>query len=175
MLPSNLSHPAGKPVDWQSPEWIFLHGHLERLAHRMISWLPGGYLQEDLVSEAQERLWRYKRDYPFNSWLELLAFMAQVMRNRLIDLTTATKHQFTQYVENLERPVADRSQSDPYAKLALEQAFECLSERDRELIFLRFVLGWRQNEIAGQWKVSDQAISKRLKRIRIELESHVNN
>jgi hypothetical protein len=72
-----------------------------------------------------------------------------------------------------DRPVPARSGPDPDTLASLVSALDSLAERDRGLIRQLFWDGRSEDDLAREWGVSQQAVSKRKQKILQELRRQV--
>ncbi len=133
---------------------------------------------EDITAEAYLRAWKSRHSFQ-GSPEAALGWILTIARRRLVD----------QYRSNSARPVqaelseelADEAQDAEAIFVDQEQieqvlaALRSLPEQPREIVVLRYVLGWRVNEIAAHLDMPENNVSASLgravRRIQRSLES----
>jgi RNA polymerase sigma-70 factor (ECF subfamily) len=142
--------------------------------YRFIYALHGGPRQEveDLTAETYMRAWRARGRFEGDlgaaqSWLFKIA------RNLVIDLSRRQRTRRSDRI--LDEPVeALRLPTDeehPESVLAKQEQFRelwrlmgALSDENREILVLRYILGWQVKEIAAHLELEQNTVSQRIHR-----------
>lgn len=158
---------------------LYDQSHL--VVFRYIYGLQGGPLPEveDLTSETFFRAWR--RYQHFSGDMEAaVGWLLQIARRLVID---SFRRQGTRVLEGSVALVAtpDPAASPEEQAIALEQvqllwqALHALPPEQRELIVLRYMLGWPVKRIAAQLNIPENTVSVTLRRILIRLRQNWPN
>lgn len=89
----------------------------------------------------------------------LVSYIAKMLRNKKIDLyrsNTLKKLEET----NEEYELADYSNSDIDERIVSMNYINQLSDKQRSILIRRYIMGYSDAEIAGQLKISRQAVCK---------------
>jgi len=162
---------------------LFEDSHL--LVFRYIyALLPGPKEEvEDLTAETYWRAWRARKKF-FGNLAAARGWLLKIARNLVID--TARKHSrrgFPLNIEDIDPPYPGYS---PEEKLQLRQQVEQvislsgqLSLQNREMLVLRYVLGWRVKDIGEHLDLPENtvsvALSRSIKKIQQSLQQDENN
>jgi RNA polymerase sigma-70 factor, ECF subfamily len=120
---------------------------------------------EDLVQDAIERA--LAAPAAPKDLVDLRPWMFRVIRNLYIDDLRKARVR-TEYASHHKRLSDEdpREDGDPLRDLLVRQAFEALSPRHREVVFLVDVMGMRYSEAGNVLGVADGTIMSRLSRAR---------
>jgi len=123
---------------------------------------------EDLTSETFERALRYKKSYDSTKG-EPVAWLIGIAR-RCIEGRPPSLELSSEY---LERADHGDLEDDSLRRIALSSAVECLEERDRELIALRYGADLTARQIAEVQGAKTNAIEVALHRALGRLRAHI--
>lgn len=133
-------------------------------------------LAEDITAEAYLRAWKNRRSFSGPSEAAF-GWVLTISRHILIDkFRTSSSH----LPENeLADDLEDRTQNTETILLNHElsehliEALQILPENKREMILLRYVLGWRVNQIADYLSMPENTISVSLRRSLKQLQKYL--
>ena len=169
--------PVGVDVHLHSAEnfsRLYTHRHL--VVYRYVYGLLGGPAQEveDLAAETFERAWRARHNFHGDEDAAL-GWLLKIARRLVID--AYRRHRTRGVDEALDETVGFLiSENMPETK-ALEREqkrilWKLLHElpaNQRELLALRYLLGWRVNQMACYLQLTEDTVSARLRRVLIRL------
>ncbi len=138
--------------------------------YRFIYGLHGGPTEEveDLTATTFLRAWKARHQYKGN--LEAaLGWLLQIARNLVID---THRHQTRRgSSQDIEKHILPDPAKGPEENLADRETFKTLwtlidnlSVRQREIIVLRYILGWRVKQIAVHLEMSENTVSVNIRR-----------
>lgn len=137
---------------------------------RFIYGLLGGPREEveDLWAETFMRAWRSRNRFD-GSPEAALSWLLQIARNSVIDAYRRRQTHGTQIDIHLDQFQAPGPQPEEQIILAEQRKriwklIQDLPYEDREIIVLRYVLGWRVNQIAEHLDRKENTVSKQLSR-----------
>ena len=119
-------------------------------------------LAEDITAEAYLRAWKSRRNFSGTSEAAF-GWVLTIARHLLIDNFRASSPPMQE-----EDPIEDIEDSTPDGEtvlvnrestMQLIKALQLLPENRREMVVLRYVLGWRVNQIAGYLSIPENTIS----------------
>lgn len=123
---------------------------------------------EDLTAETYIRAWRARRRFVGDEDAAL-RWLLQIARHLVID--SHRKRARRGIPDNIEDfSIASKNGSPEDQTLANEQVallarmLEALSERQREILVLRYILGWRVNNIADYLRMAPNTVSVTIRR-----------
>lgn len=124
-------------------------------------------LAEDITAEAYLRAWKNRRSFTGTADAAF-GWVLTIARRLLIDkFRVASSHPV---VNDMDEDIAD-GRPEPGAILVnremtgqLIKALQCLPEDRREIVVMRYVLGWRVNQIADHLNIPENTISVTLRR-----------
>ena len=132
---------------------------------RYIYMLHGGSAMdtEDLVADTFLRAWKYRHSFKGSldnavGWLITIARHVVFAQHRRVKPTPASVAEL-QAVKTTEQLVLEHEQTR-----ALMALLQCLSPSDRELLILRYGMGWSITSIAQHCKKSPNTVSVAVKR-----------
>jgi len=137
---------------------------------RYIYGLSGGPLQEaeDLTAETYERAWKTRQRFQGDEQAAL-GWLLQIARNLAIDLSRRRKirdvdesFQIGQLVDPAVFPelnVITREQIE-----ILWRLLDTLPEDVREMLVLRYILGWQVKQVAAYLEVNENTVSVTIRR-----------
>lgn len=145
---------------------------------RYVYGLSGGPLQEaeDLTAETYARAWKTRQGFRGDGQAAL-GWLLRIARNLAIDLSRRRK------VREVDENVRIELLTDPALAPELDvvareqiiilwQMLGTLSEDTREILILRYLLGWQVKQIAGYLGVSENNISMTIRRTLKRLQSN---
>jgi RNA polymerase sigma-70 factor, ECF subfamily len=168
-LRSFLGRPAATNADFAA----LYRSELPRIYNYFRYRVGDGPLAEDLTSETFEKAWRSRHRYrhdlaSFSTWLFSIA------RNVAVDHYRRSQHEVAlQHAEQLagdEMTEATVAKQEQLARLA-ELLAQC-SDRERELVALKYGAGLTNRQIAPMMKMSESNVAVTLHRLvrRLRLE-----
>jgi RNA polymerase sigma-70 factor (ECF subfamily) len=124
-------------------------------------------LAEDVTAETYLRAWKNRRSFSGTSE-GAFGWVLTISRRLLIDKfrTSSSRPPENELVDEIE----DRDQNTETILLnhvlseQIIEALQILPEERRELVLLRYVLGWRVNQIADYLAMSENTISVSIRR-----------
>ncbi len=133
---------------------------------------------EDAVQETLLRAWRhharFERRCPIDSWLHRIATNVCVdmlnARSKRPDPVDPALLQSAPLEGAADADPAEQTLTDEAFRLALVVAIERLSARQRAVLTLREVFGWRASEVAELLGITVAAVNSLLQRARASLE-----
>lgn len=137
---------------------------------RFVYGLSGGSHQEaeDLTAETYARAWKQRDDFRGNE-KAALGWLLRIARNLAIDLSRRRKVRDVD--EEIEIDLLADSDLLPEADLvSREQAatlwrmLKDLPGESREMLILRYMLGWQVKQIASHLEVNENTVSVRIQR-----------
>ena len=140
-----------------------------RQVYRYVMALVGGRAAEadDLAAEAFLRAWRSRQRFSGDDDAAL-GWIITIARNLVIDSArSAAAHpreiDLDEQLPSADLPVDDAWLAQEESQLVLE-ALQQLPAAQRELVVLRYVLGWRVNAIAAQRAMAENTVSVAIRR-----------
>ncbi len=112
---------------------------------------------EDVTSEVLERALRYRTTYD-SSRGEPVSWLLGIARRVVAEHLTARARAQSTPAEAPDRPSDEDLAADSLRRLTLEQALEELSERDRELLSLRYGADLKARQIASVLEMETHAV-----------------
>jgi RNA polymerase sigma-70 factor (ECF subfamily) len=147
---------------------LYQHNHL--VVYRYIFGLHGGPGQdvEDLSAETFERAWKARRRFRGDSD-DALKWLLRIARNLVYD---RHRHQARRgQVEDIDKHIILAPHANPEEQIAkreqvhtLWQSLSRLSQDRREILVLRYLLGWQVKEIAAYLKMKENTVSVHIRR-----------
>ncbi len=157
---------------------LFEETHM--LVFRYIYGLHGGPVQavEDLTADTFTRAWNARRRFE-GSRSAAIGWLLRIARNLVID--ARRKEQFRGVPLDLAAVIVHEPGMAPEERLVLQeqagqlwQALQALPQERREMLVLRYMVGWRVKEIAKHLNIAEntvsQTIRRTLKKVRQNLE-----
>ena len=175
---SPLQHGPLAPTPPDSTAWPVLWA---RCWGRIRTWrVPPRWSPRDWCDEARAQgeatAWGALRDFDPHRLVPLEAFLY----SRVVDAVRTRYRQEWAFGRRTrpgqaipDRPAAERTEPDADTLARLEAALGSLAELDRGLIRQLFWDGRREDDLAREWGVSQQAVSKRKQKILQELRRRV--
>ena len=148
--------------------WLYEHTYLR--VFRYIYGLSGGPLQEveDLTAETYERAWKTRQPFQGDEQAAL-GWLLRIARNLAIDLSRRRKvrnvdesFQIELLVDPSVLPETTIIESEQIE--TLWHLLGTLREDVREMIVLRYILGWQVKQVAEHLHVSDNNVSVTIRR-----------
>lgn len=149
------------------------------IVFRYVYGLLGGPYQEaeDVAAETFLKAWR-ARDCFEGDQKAAVRWLLAIARNEIIDRLRARQHKAdVVWLEDVEFAAPDLSpeqqliENDQWKQL--QAIVQTLSEQQREIIVLRYVLGWKVKQIAAHLEMAENTVSVTLRRIVHRLQSEV--
>ena len=137
---------------------------------RYVYGLTGGPLQEaeDLTAEVYTRAWK-TRDHFTGNEQAALGWLLRIAKNLVIDLTRSHKTREVDEEINIELLV-DPDELPELDIIAREQIktlwrmLGLLPEEPREMLVLRYILGWQVKQVAEYVSISENNVSVTIRR-----------
>ncbi len=133
-------------------------------------------LAEDVTTETYLRAWKNRRSFSGTSDAAF-GWVLTISRRLLIDKFRASSSRPPE--NELVDDIEDQNQNTEAILLNHElsehliEALQILPENRREMILLRYVLGWRVNQIAGYLSMPENTISVSLRRSLKQLQKYL--
>jgi RNA polymerase sigma factor (sigma-70 family) len=132
--------------------------------------IGAGHDAEDVTGEVFERALRYRAGYDASKGAPL-AWLVGIARNALADRALSGAETVTEVPDT---PAPGELEHDSVERLTLNAALEHLSERDRELLAMRYGADMKASQIAQVLETStnsvEVALHRALRRLRDVLE-----
>jgi RNA polymerase sigma-70 factor (ECF subfamily) len=145
---------------------------------RFIYGLYGGPIEEveDLTAETFLRAWKSRHQF-LGSESAGLGWLLKIARNLIIDAHRCQKRRG--YPEDIEKHIVQSNLQNPEQQVMTQEQIRTLwsllntlSDLQREILVLRYLLGWRVQDIGNHLGVKENTvsvyISRAIKRIRRE-------
>ena len=162
----------GSIANYRSAEsFAVLYERTHLIVFRYIYSMHGETQQdvEDLWSETYLRAWRSRFRFAGDGDAAL-GWLLRIARNLVIDKHRRQKRYAVSQLQNLEDIVesaAEMPENRLVAKeehLALWKMLETLSQEQREILILRYIVGWQVKQIAEHLQVPANSVSVTLRR-----------
>ena len=153
---------------------LFDRTHL--IVFRYIYGLSGGTAQdiEDLTAETFLRAWRSRRRFHGDEDA-VVGWLLQIARRLVIDQHRRRKARVSE-VEMHEDMADSVSPEAVFAENEQQRRLltliQHLPTEQREMLVLRYMLGWRVNQIAAHMRMNENTISVTLRRILMKLQAN---
>lgn len=152
---------------------LFIKTHLQ--IFRYIYGLYGGpkYEVEDLTAETYIRAWKARHRF-VGGEDAALRWLIQIARNLVIDTSRrkklpVTHHSYEDIAEHVHFKSGDLNPEEQATKQdelhILGQLLNNLPYQQREMIVLRYIMGWKVKQIASYLKMSENTVSVNIRRI----------
>jgi RNA polymerase sigma-70 factor (ECF subfamily) len=148
---------------------------------RYVYGLLGGPRQEveDIVADTFLKAWQ-ARDRFEGDRQAAVRWLLTIARNEAIDRFRAQQHAAgITWLEDVEFASSDLSPEQQVIEneqwQQLQAIVQTLNERQREIIVLRYVLGWKVKHIAEHLEMAENTVSANLRRILQQLQTEVQN
>ena len=137
---------------------------------RYVHGLSGGPLQEaeDLTAETYARAWKTRQSFTGDKQAAL-SWLLRIARNLAIDLSRRRKVRDTDDSASIDL-LADSNLAPEFDVITREQIsilwglIGALPEEVREMIVLRYMLGWQSKQVAAHLGLSENSVSVTLRR-----------
>jgi RNA polymerase sigma-70 factor (ECF subfamily) len=147
---------------------FYTRSHL--MVFRFIYGLHGGPGDEveDLTAETFERAWKARRRFS-GSEKAALGWLLKIARNLVID---AHRRQKTRgFSQDIEKTIIPADELDPEKQLLVREQVKTLwllldglSEQQREILVLRYILGWQVQDIGSHLEMKENTVSVTIRR-----------
>jgi RNA polymerase sigma-70 factor, ECF subfamily len=147
-----------------------LYEETHLIVFRYVHGLSGGPLQEaeDLTAETYERAWRTRQHFKGDKQAAL-GWLLRIARNLAIDLSRRRK------VRDVDENIAVEFLVDPNLAPEIDlitreqitilwRLLGMLSEDVREMLVLRYILGWRVKQISNYFGITENNVSVIIRR-----------
>jgi RNA polymerase sigma-70 factor, ECF subfamily len=137
---------------------------------RFIYGLHGGPTQEveDLTAETFTRAWKFRRGFK-GSQRAAQGWLFKIARNLVIDKHRQQKRQGFQ--QNIEQHAIRANNPNPEEQAQVREQVQILwsllptlPDQQREILVLRYMLGWRVNEIGEHLGIKENTVSVYIRR-----------
>lgn len=149
------------------------------IVFRYVYSLLGGPYQEaeDVAADTFLKAWR-ARDHFEGDQGAAVGWLLTIARNEVIDRLRTRQHGATMvWLADVEFAASDLSPEQQIIEneqwRQLQAIVETLSEGQREILVLRYVLGWKVKQIAAHLEMKENTVSVNLRRIVQRLQSEV--
>jgi RNA polymerase sigma-70 factor (ECF subfamily) len=163
-----LKEKAGSMPDADSFTRLYENTHL--LVFRYVYGLSGGPLQEveDLTAETYARAWKTRQHFN-GSDQAALGWLLRIARNLVIDLSRRRKVRHVDEEADVDMLIAPNQvpELDVIAREQLTTLWRMLgslSEETREMLVLRYMLGWQVKQVAEYLEMSENNVSVTIRR-----------
>ncbi len=163
-------HPTASQLQTATAFSALFDSHHVKI-YRFIYLLLGGprAVAEDLTAQTFERAWKAWPAF-YGTPEQALAWLFTIARNQVTDWVRRHKAEYS--LTELEAETLQSDESSPEA-LAIQrhdwhrlvELLAALPADDREVLLLRYWLGWKVKEIAAHLEQTENAISVRIGRI----------
>jgi RNA polymerase sigma-70 factor, ECF subfamily len=154
---------VGKGRDVDGWEWEDAHRFCLRLAHRYTS---NPSEAEDIAQDAVLRAWRWRSN--LREGKNRRQWLATIVRNEAFRQHARVRPEPIATVDSAEG-VDDEGVATTVERVDIEAALQHLSERDRQLIRLRYEEDLTQTAIANRLALPEGTVKVRLHRLRHKL------
>lgn len=137
---------------------------------RFIYGLRGGPTEEveDLTAETFTRAWKSRRGFK-GSAQAAQGWLFKIARNLVIDNHRRQKHQG--FEQDIEQHAIQADDLDPEQQFQIREqvqilwsSMSALSDLQREILVLRYMLGWRVNDIGQYLEIKENTVSVYIRR-----------
>jgi RNA polymerase sigma-70 factor (ECF subfamily) len=137
---------------------------------RFIYGIHGGSIEEieDLTTTTFLRAWKSRRRFQGNQ-ASANGWLLKIARNLVIDTYRKNRRRGVQY--NIENQTIVSTENLPEEQVAFEEKIQTLKKllsrlpnRKKEIITLRYMLGWRVKDIAHHLEMSENHVSVLIRR-----------
>jgi len=152
-----------------------------QIVFRYVYGLLGGPQQdvEDITAETFLKAW-HARDQFEGDHEAAVSWLLTIARNQIIDRYRAQQRQVVPiWLEDVELAASDASPEEQAIENEqweqLRTIAQTLTEPQREMLVLRYLLGWRIKQIATQMGITQNTVSVNLRRIVQRLQTEVQH
>lgn len=156
---------------------LFEHAHT--FVFRFIYALQGGPRQEveDLTAETFMRAWKARRRFEGDRQAAT-GWLLQIARNLVIDAHRRRQaHGEADFLDDMGQIyIPTNRENEPEVRIIREEQFKVLwsqlqelSPEHREMVVLRYILGWQVKSIASHLDMEENTVSVNLRRILMRL------
>ena len=147
---------------------IYAHSHL--IVFRFIYGLQGGPTEdvEDLTAETFARAWKSRRRFN-GSEQAALGWLLKIARNLVID--THRRQKTRGYAQDIEQYIIPSDGPNPEDQAQVREQVKTLwmllhtlPDQQREILVLRYMLGWRVQEIGLHLEIKENTVSVYIRR-----------
>ena len=171
MSPTTARRTPQEPISLRDADTfrqLYAHNHL--IVFRFIYGLHGGPTEdvEDLTAEVFERAWKARHRFS-GSAQAALGWLLKIARNLVID---RHRHQKTRgFSQDIEQHIIPTDEPDPEKQaLVREQVktlwslLDTIPGQQREILVLRYILGWRVHDIGNHLEMKENTVSVNIRR-----------
>lgn len=143
---------------------------------RFIYGLHGGPLQEveDLTSDTYSRAWKGRKQFSGNEQ-DALCWLFTIARHLVIDAQRKKKNKSSKVIERLDDVILDTmfisTELAPEEQVTNREQFnhlwsvmQSLPDNRREMLVLRYILGWQVKQIADYLNMEENTVSVYIRR-----------
>jgi RNA polymerase sigma-70 factor (ECF subfamily) len=147
-----------------------LYSNTNLIVFRFIYGLHGGPTEdvEDLTAETFARAWKARRKF-LGSEQAALAWLLKIARNLVIDVKRRQK--ILGYTQDIERQIIKANDLPPEEETQMREQIKTLwillqnlTDIQREILVLRYILGWRVQEIGHHLDMKENTVSVYIRR-----------
>jgi RNA polymerase sigma-70 factor (ECF subfamily) len=167
---------AFRPPLQDSESFSDLFARTQLKIFRFIYGLHGGPLQEveDLTSDTYSRAWKGRKQFSGNEQ-DALCWLFTIARHLVIDAHRKQKNKSSNVIERLDDVTLDSmftsSELAPEEQVANREQFnhlwnvmQGLPDDRREMLVLRYILGWQVKQIANYLNMEENTVSVYIRR-----------
>jgi len=171
MNSSNPEHAAEKNLNLRSAE-IFQQFYAQNYLSifRFIYGLRGGPTEEveDLTAETFTRAWKSRRGFKGSS-RAAQGWLFKIARNLVIDHHRRQKQRG--FEQDIEQQAIQADCPEPEQQIQIREqvqimwsSLSTLPDQQREILVLRYMLGWRVNDIGAYLEIKENTVSVYIRR-----------
>jgi RNA polymerase sigma-70 factor, ECF subfamily len=146
--------------------------------YRFVYGLTGGPvgLVDDITSETYLRAWKYRESYHGESQAAI-AWLITIARNLMIDISRQKQLLLEDQAGPLDDDLLPTRAASPEDSCVMSEEQQMLLRllqqipaESRELLVLRYLLGWKVNQIAGYLEIPENTVSVTIHRSLLRLQ-----
>jgi RNA polymerase sigma-70 factor (ECF subfamily) len=171
MFPNTTKHTSAQHIsikDADSFQHLYERCHL--IVFRFIYGLHGGPTEEveDLTAEVFIKAWKSRHRFR-GSEQAALGWLLKIARNLVID--SHRRQKFRGFSSDIEHHIITSNELNPEEHLQLREQtkilwslLQTLTDRQREILVLRYILGWRVKDISHHLEMKENTVSVTIRR-----------
>ncbi len=162
--------PSPPPYE-DSQAFSQLYERVHLLVFRYLYGLHNGPLQEveDLIAETFTRAWKARQNF-YGDESAAIGWLLKIARNLVIDAHRRT--QFRGIPDDLDETLVAAPEASPEIQSLqreqtrrLWQLLHTLPDHQREMLVLRYMLGWSVQDIAKHVNMTENTVSQNIRRV----------
>jgi RNA polymerase sigma-70 factor (ECF subfamily) len=182
---SNTEPATQEPVSlWDAESFQQFYERLNLMVFRFIYGLHGGPTEdvEDLTAETFARAWKSRRRFQGNEQAAK-GWLLKIARNLVID--THRRQKTRGYPQDIEEHIVPSDNPNPEEQAQMREQIKVLwsllhtlPDQQREILVLRYMLGWRVKDISVHLAMKENTVSvyirRAIKRLRADWPTEGN-